>query len=203
MVWTCTPYKFNKVPDKFTPGTAWQDPTYMLPGNWNYNHMKKNERRDRIGIDNVRALVDSDPPKLIYSEHINVCKLRSKEFQRQEIEKNNRFMANRIAMVYQTRGQVDHVNTNRTLFSRGKAHSDAESKRIVEGNIQLIQLIHDRGSKSQYDRKEFMNDFEKKRDKCKLMRKYDPQVWDPLFEKRYRQQVKRGRALDHNYVWKF
>jgi len=200
---TCTSYKIHRWEDKFHPGNDWEDPKVMRPGCWDYSEHKRCELRDRLEWKNVRSRIDQEAPNLHYLEHINIYKMRHHERERQRIEKENRFMANRISMVWQTKGGVDHINDLRYVHSLRKEGAIIKAKEDVKKNIKLMQYVHKCGQKSEYDRQQAFDDYDKMHSKMKPSRKFDPVIWDPVFEKRYKKEVKRGRALDPNYKWRF
>jgi len=200
---TCTTYKIHRWEDKFHPGNDWEDPKVMRPGCWDYSEHKRCELRDRLEWKNVRSRIDQEAPNLHYLEHINIYKMRHHERERQRIEKENRFMANRISLVWQTKGGVDHINDLRYVHSLRKECAIIKAKEDVKKNIKLMQYVHKCGQKSEYDRQKAFDDYDKMHSKMKPSRKFDPVIWDPVFEKRYQKEVKRGRALDPNYKWRF
>ena len=112
-------------------------------------------------------------------------------------------MANRISLVWQTKGLVDHTNDLRYVHSLRKETAVIKAKEDVKKNIKLLNYVHKCGQKSEYDRRAAMADYDRVHGKMRPMRKFDPQIWDPVFEKRYRREVRKGRALDPDYKFKF
>jgi len=175
----------------------------MVPGTWDYEQNQKHLKQERIDVQKVRSLVDQGPPNLHYLEHINIHKIRHHERDRQRIEKENRFMANRISMVWQTKGGVDHINDLRYVHSLRKEGAIIKAKEDVKKNIKQMQYIYKSCQKSSYDRQAALDDYDRSHEKYWMARKFDPHIWEPVFEKRYKREVKRGRGLDPNYKWRF
>jgi len=175
----------------------------MRPGTWDYKENQKHLKQDRKDVQKVRSRVDQEPPNLHYLEHINIYKMRHHERDRQRIEMENRFMANRISLVWQTRGLVDHINDLRYVHSLNKENAIIKAKEDVKKNIKLMQYVHKSCQKSSYDRKAAMDDYDRMHEKYWMARKFDPNIWEPVFKKRYQKEVRRGRGLDPNYVWRF
>jgi len=200
---SCTTYKIHRWEDKFHPGNDWEDPKLMRPGTWDYEENRKHLEQERKDVAKVRSRIDQEPPNLHYLEHINIYKMRHHERDRQRIEQENRFMANRISLVWQTKGGVDHINDLRYVHSHRKENAIIKAKEDVKKNIKLMQYVHKSCQKSSYDREAALADYDRMHDKYWMARKFNPHVWEPVFKKRYQREVRKGRGLDPNYKWQF
>ena len=70
-------------------------------------------------------------------------------------------MANRISLVWQTKGGVDHINDLRYVHSLRKECAIIKAKEDVKKNIKIMNYIHKCGQKSQYDRQAAMDDYDR------------------------------------------
>ena len=95
------------------------------------------------------------------------------------------------------------MNDLRYVHSLRSENAIKKAKQDVKENIKLMRYVHKSSQKSSYDREAALADYDQMHEKYWMARKFDPNVWEPVFEKRYQKEVRRGRELDPNYIWRF
>ncbi|XP_073419005.1 sperm axonemal maintenance protein CFAP97D1 isoform X1 [Dendrobates tinctorius] len=100
----------------------------------------------------VKPEVDNKPPRTFLHHHVQAKKIQKEQERLAEIEKNNRLLMEKIALIMRTGGTVDNWNTC-VLRSINSNKRNREIVRITAENQAIHKKILD--SKPYYDHKKW------------------------------------------------
>ncbi|XP_073419006.1 sperm axonemal maintenance protein CFAP97D1 isoform X2 [Dendrobates tinctorius] len=120
----------------------------ILKKKWDNYHYQCHVSRVRA----VKPEVDNKPPRTFLHHHVQAKKIQKEQERLAEIEKNNRLLMEKIALIMRTGGTVDNWNTC-VLRSINSNKRNREIVRITAENQAIHKKILD--SKPYYDHKKW------------------------------------------------